>query len=46
MGLESRMRSGRRVTLFGPDPAAVAEEWRNLSKQYQSVLPDDEGPVF
>jgi hypothetical protein len=42
MGLESRMRAGRRLTLYGSDPAAVAEEWRNLAKQYQSVLPDDE----
>jgi hypothetical protein len=46
MGLESQMRAGRRVTLFGPDPAAVAEEWRDIAKQYQSVLPDDEDPAF
>jgi len=39
MGLESRMREGR-VTLYGPDPAAVAKEWRDLAKQYQSMLPD------
>ncbi|KAF8497558.1 hypothetical protein F5888DRAFT_297648 [Russula emetica] len=44
MGLESRMRAGRRVTLYGPDPAAVAKEWRDVAKQYQSVLPDDEDP--
>jgi hypothetical protein len=46
MGVESRMRAGRRVTLHGPDPAAVAKEWRDLAKQYQSVLPDDEDPAF
>jgi hypothetical protein len=22
----------------GPDPAAVAEEWRDVAKQYRSVL--------
>ena len=44
--LESRMGAGRRVTLYGPDPAAVAEEWRDVAKQYQSVLPDDEDPAF
>jgi hypothetical protein len=42
MGLESLMRGGRPVILYGPDPAAVAEEWRDLAKKYQSVLPDDE----
>jgi hypothetical protein len=42
MGLERQMRAGRRVTLYGPDPAAVAKEWRDLAKKYQSVLPDDE----
>ena len=45
MGLESRMRAGRRLTLYGPDPAAVANEWRDVAKQYQSVLPDDEDPT-
>ena len=42
MGLESRMRAGRRVTLYGTDPGAVSKEWRDIAKQYQSVLPDDE----
>jgi hypothetical protein len=28
IGLERHMREGRRVTLSGPDPAAVAREWR------------------
>jgi hypothetical protein len=45
MGLESCMRAGRRLTLYGPDPAAVAKEWRDVAKQYQSVLPDDEDPT-
>jgi len=42
MGLEARMKTGRRVTLRGPDPATVAQEWSNVAKQYQSMLPDDE----
>jgi hypothetical protein len=48
MELERHMREGRRVTLYGPDPAAVAKEWRNVANQYQSVLPasDDEDPAF
>jgi hypothetical protein len=46
MGLERHMRQGRRVTLYGPDPAAVAEEWRDVAEQYQSVLPDDRDPAF
>ena len=45
MGLERRMRAGQRVTLCGPDPAAVAEKWRDVAKQYQSVLPDDESSL-
>jgi len=39
MGLEARMKTGRRVTLRGPDPATVAQEWSNVAKQYQSMLP-------
>jgi hypothetical protein len=46
MGLESHMRAGGRVTLYGPGLAAVAEEWRDLAKQYQSMLLDDEDPAF
>ncbi|KAI0301246.1 hypothetical protein BC826DRAFT_966269 [Russula brevipes] len=42
MGLEARMKTGRRVVLRGPDPAAVAQEWSEVAKQYQSMLPDDE----
>jgi len=40
MGLERHMREGRRVTLYCPDPAAVAEKWRNVAKKYKSMLPD------
>jgi hypothetical protein len=46
MGLERHMRAGRRVTLYGPDPVAVAEEWRDVARKYQSVLPDEEDPAF
>jgi hypothetical protein len=41
MGLESHMMPGGRATLYGPGLAAVAEEWRDLAKQYQSMLPVD-----
>jgi len=46
MGLEARMKTGRRVALRGPNPnlSAVAQEWRKIAKQYQSMLPDDEDP--
>ena len=37
-GLESRMKAGVRVTLYGPDPAAVAEEWRGVAEKYQSAF--------
>jgi hypothetical protein len=37
-GLESRMRAGQRVTLHGPDPAAVAKEWRDVAEKYQSAF--------
>jgi len=40
MGLEARMKTGRRVALRGPDSAAIAQEWTNVAKQYQSMLPD------
>jgi hypothetical protein len=42
MGLEARMKTGRRVALRGHDSAAIAQEWANIAKQYQSMLPDDE----
>ena len=46
MGLESHMMpGGRRVTLYGPELAVVAEEWRDLARQCQSMLPDDEDPA-
>ena len=44
MGLEERMKTGQQVVLYGRDPAAVAKEWRDVAKKYQSVLPDDKGP--
>jgi hypothetical protein len=48
MGLEARMRTGRRVALRGPDPATVVKEWSDVAKRYQSVLPDasDEDPDY
>jgi hypothetical protein len=42
MGIEARMKTGRRVVLRGPDMVAVAQEWRKVAKQYQSMLPDDD----
>jgi hypothetical protein len=44
MGLEARMKTGRRVALRGPNLTAIAQEWRKIAKQYQSMLPDDEDP--
>jgi len=41
MGVESHMRAGRRVTLYGPDLAAIAKEWRDVAERFQSWLPDD-----
>ena len=38
IGLERKVSAGRRVTLYGSDPAAVAEEWRDVTEQYQSAL--------
>ena len=32
------MRAGQRVTLHGPDPAAVVEECRDVAEQYQSAF--------
>ncbi|KAI0267425.1 hypothetical protein BC834DRAFT_842626 [Gloeopeniophorella convolvens] len=42
MGLEARMKTGRRVSLRGPDLGAIAQEWRGIAQQYQSLLPDDD----
>jgi hypothetical protein len=46
MGLEVQMKTGRRVALRGPNSnlSEVAEEWRKIAKQYQSMVPDDEDP--
>jgi hypothetical protein len=41
MGLEDHMKTGRRVTLYGRDPAAVAKEWRGVAEKYLTELPDD-----
>ena len=38
MELECKINAGRRVTLYGSDPATVAEEWRNVAERYQSAL--------
>ena len=38
IGLESEMSTGRRVTLYGSDPGAIAEEWREVARQYQTAL--------
>ena len=46
MGLEEQMiKTGRRVTLSGPNSAIIAEEWNKAAKRYQSMLPVDENPV-
>jgi len=46
MGLEEQMiKTGRRVAISGPDPAAIAEEWIKVARQYRSMLPVDENPV-
>jgi hypothetical protein len=42
LGIEARMKTGRRVVLRGPDLAAVAQEWREVADQYQSALPNNE----
>ena len=33
-----RMRASQRVTLRGSDAAAVAEEWRDIARQYQLAI--------
>ena len=45
MGLESHMMPGGWLALYGPNLGAVAKEWRDQVKQYQSMLPDDEDPA-
>jgi hypothetical protein len=44
--LEYCMIAGQRVTLHGPDSAAVAEEWRDLAKQYQSAAEQKKSCVY
>ena len=41
-----RIRAGQRVILCGSDAAAVAEEWRDVAKQYQSAFEQNESCVY
>ena len=41
MGMEEHMTTGRLLAFSRPDSAAIAREWRNVAKRYQSALPDD-----
>jgi len=41
MGLEEHMTTSRLLAFSRPDSAAIAQEWRDVAKRYQSVLPDD-----
>jgi len=41
MGLEEHMTTSRLLAFSCPDSAAIAQEWRDVAKRYQSVLPDD-----
>ena len=41
MGLEEYMTAGRHLGLSRPDSAAIAQEWCDVAKRYQSMLPDD-----
>jgi hypothetical protein len=45
MGMEEHMTTGRLLALTRPDSAAIAQEWRDVAKRYQSVLPDDRHQV-
>jgi hypothetical protein len=45
MGLKEHMTTGRLLALTRPDSAAIAQEWRDVAKRYQSVLPDDRRQV-
>ena len=36
-GLGSHVRAGRPVTIQGTGPAAVAGEWREVAKRYNSA---------
>ena len=41
-----RMKAGQRIPLGDSDPSAVAKEWRDVAKQYQSAISawDDQPP--
>jgi hypothetical protein len=41
MGIEEHMTTSRLLALTRPDSAAIAQEWRDVAKRYQSVLPND-----
>jgi len=41
MGLEERMTTSRRLALSRPDSAAIAQEWRDVARRYQSMMPND-----
>ena len=41
MGLEEHMTTSRLLALSHPDSADIAQEWRDVARRYQSVLPDD-----
>ena len=40
------MRAGQRVILDGSDAAAVAEEWRDVAKQYESAFETNGSCVY
>ena len=46
IGLKRKMSAGQRVTLYGSDPATVAEEWRDVAKQYQLTLENGNNRAF
>jgi hypothetical protein len=41
-----RMNLDRQVTLCGPNPAAVAQEWRNVAAQFQKALEQEKSYVI
>jgi len=41
MELEEHLTTSRLLALSRPDSAAIAQEWRDVARRYQSVLPDD-----
>jgi len=41
MQVEEHMKTSRLLALSHPDSAAIAQEWRDVARRYQSVLPVD-----